>query len=63
MAASKRIEGRFSPYVAECLAIREGIYFALKRGFHNWVLESDANNVIRMIQLRGYSFVFLRQVI
>ncbi|EXB93243.1 hypothetical protein L484_024587 [Morus notabilis] len=37
--------------VVECLAIREGITFALERGFHNWVLESDANNVVRAIQL------------
>ncbi|EXB60957.1 Importin subunit alpha [Morus notabilis] len=45
-----RIPGRFSPHVAECMAVREGALFAVSNGFSEWVIESDVINAVQKVQ-------------
>ncbi|PKA63638.1 hypothetical protein AXF42_Ash005533 [Apostasia shenzhenica] len=52
LASSKRIKSRFSPHLAVCIAIKEGINFS-SHGFDNWVLEFDASNIVNVIYNRA----------
>ncbi|EXB54535.1 hypothetical protein L484_006283 [Morus notabilis] len=45
-----RLDGRNSPHLAECLAVRQGIRELYRGGFTNWVIESDAVNVINVVR-------------
>ena len=47
---SRRIFGKFSPHLGECLAVREGVFLANFLKLDNWVVESDAVNAVRAIQ-------------
>ncbi|GMN53841.1 hypothetical protein TIFTF001_022971 [Ficus carica] len=47
---SRRIFGKFSPHLGECLAVREGVFLANFLKLDNWVVESDAMNAVRAIQ-------------
>ena len=47
---SRRIFGKFSPHLGECLAVREGVCLANFLRLDNWVVESDALNAISAIQ-------------
>ncbi|GMN66762.1 hypothetical protein TIFTF001_035828 [Ficus carica] len=49
-ALSRRIFGKFSPHVGECLAVREGLCLAHLCGFQNFMVESDALNAVGAIQ-------------
>lgn len=48
-AFSRRISGCFSPFAAECLALREGLLFAKNRGLRVSLLESESCNAVRAI--------------
>ncbi|GMN52900.1 hypothetical protein TIFTF001_022038 [Ficus carica] len=48
---SRHMFGLFSPHVGECLAVREGTWFALSRGYSSWIVETDAINVYRVVSL------------
>lgn len=43
--ASWRMAGNFSPHVGECLAVREGSWFALAYCYQDWIVEVDTLNV------------------
>ncbi|GMN45720.1 hypothetical protein TIFTF001_014908 [Ficus carica] len=47
---TRRIFGKFSPHIGECLAVREGVCLAKFLGLDNWVVESDALNTVSAIQ-------------
>ncbi|GMN40602.1 hypothetical protein TIFTF001_009828 [Ficus carica] len=47
---SRRIFGKFSPHLGECLAVREGVCLANFLRLDNWVVESDALNTVSAIQ-------------
>ncbi|GMN57985.1 hypothetical protein TIFTF001_027083 [Ficus carica] len=44
-----RVQGSFPPFLAGCLAAREGTRLVASCGFQNWVLESGAVNVVKAI--------------
>ncbi|GMN51121.1 hypothetical protein TIFTF001_020286 [Ficus carica] len=46
---AKRLRGTFSHFVAECLALREGLEFPAARGMPISVAKSDAMNVIQSV--------------
>ncbi|XP_024019889.1 uncharacterized protein LOC112091171 [Morus notabilis] len=48
-AASTKFLGRFSPHMAECIAIREGTMLARNLGFEKWVVELDAINAVNVV--------------
>ncbi|GMN59682.1 hypothetical protein TIFTF001_028778 [Ficus carica] len=48
-AVSCRMAGFFSPHVRECMAVREGTWFALSHGFSNWVVETDAISIYKAV--------------
>ncbi|GMN47517.1 hypothetical protein TIFTF001_016701 [Ficus carica] len=39
----------FSPHVGEYLAVREGAWLALSRGFSKWIIEMDALSVYKIV--------------
>ncbi|GMN60470.1 hypothetical protein TIFTF001_029554 [Ficus carica] len=41
--------GLFSSHVGECLAVQEGAWFVLSRGFTKWIIETDAINVFKVV--------------
>ena len=45
-----RLPGAYSPFIAECLAAREGAQLATQCSFQTWMLESDATNVVLVVQ-------------
>ncbi|GMN72217.1 hypothetical protein TIFTF001_055608 [Ficus carica] len=47
---TRRIFGKFSPHIGECLAVREGVCLAKFLGLDNWAVESDALNTVSAIQ-------------
>lgn len=49
-AMARRVFGRFSPFLRECIVVREGAFFAQMGGFDDWTIESDVVNVVRAIQ-------------
>ncbi|GMN59896.1 hypothetical protein TIFTF001_028983 [Ficus carica] len=42
-AVSRRMAGSFSPCVGECMAVKEGAWFAPSCGFLKWVVETGCN--------------------
>ncbi|GMN47590.1 hypothetical protein TIFTF001_016759 [Ficus carica] len=50
VALARRIFGKLSPHVGECLAVRVGMFLANWCGFKKFVVESDASNVVKAIQ-------------
>ncbi|GMN52856.1 hypothetical protein TIFTF001_022008 [Ficus carica] len=48
-AVAKSVEGSFSPYVAECLALREGLRFTKEIECANIEVETDAINVVSAV--------------
>lgn len=46
---AKKLVGSFSPYVAECLALREGLEFATACGLQISVVETDALAVVQAV--------------
>ncbi|EXC20541.1 hypothetical protein L484_027095 [Morus notabilis] len=55
-ALLRNIDGRFSPSVGECLAVRERARFALVRGDEVWSAETDARmctNAVQSMDLRA----------
>ncbi|GMN53247.1 hypothetical protein TIFTF001_022384 [Ficus carica] len=48
-AVAKSVEGSFSPFVAECLALREGLRFAKEIECANLEVETDAINVVSAV--------------
>ncbi|GMN45119.1 hypothetical protein TIFTF001_014327 [Ficus carica] len=48
-AVAKSVEGSFSPFVAECLAIREGLRFVKEIECANIKVETDAINVVSAV--------------
>ena len=44
----KRVSECFDPYVAECIALPEGMEMVLNGGFEVSIAESDAVNVVRV---------------
>lgn len=42
---ARRMIGSFTPHIAACMAVREGVWFARARGFLRWVVETDAINI------------------
>ncbi|GMN68428.1 hypothetical protein TIFTF001_037504 [Ficus carica] len=49
---AKKIVGRFSPHLAECIALRKGLEFAASRGLQVAFMESDAANVVSAVNER-----------
>ena len=49
-AMAKSLEGSFSPFLAECLALREGLSFAKEIECVNLEVETDAINVVSAIE-------------
>ncbi|GMN67137.1 hypothetical protein TIFTF001_036205 [Ficus carica] len=49
-AMAGRVFGCFSPFLGECIAVREGAFFAQMGGLDDWTIESDVVNVVRAIQ-------------
>lgn len=49
-ATSLHISGRFSPHIAECLAIKEGVKLAQAQGFSARLVESNAFNVVVVVR-------------
>ena len=47
---ARRIFGKFSPHLGECLAVRKGVCLANFLRLDNWVVESDALNTVSAIQ-------------
>lgn len=47
---SKQLVGRFSPFIFESLAIREGLLFAKDNGFRVSIVESDSITAVRAIK-------------
>lgn len=48
-AMARCMIGSFTPHIAECMAVREGVWFARAGGFPRWVVETDAINVARAV--------------
>ncbi|GMN61962.1 hypothetical protein TIFTF001_031053 [Ficus carica] len=48
-AAAKRVFGSFSPHVGKCIVVREGAWFTQLLGASSWSMETDAINVVCMI--------------
>ncbi|EXC31005.1 hypothetical protein L484_021307 [Morus notabilis] len=48
-AAVVWILGKITPYMGECMAVREGTRFVRIGGFHDSILESDSINVINVV--------------
>lgn len=49
-ALARKIFGKFSPHVGECLALREGLSLAHACDTKKFVVKSDALNMVRAIQ-------------
>lgn len=49
VATAKKVPGVFSPLLAECIAIREGLQFAIDSGLRVQSIESDASLAIQKI--------------
>ncbi|PON41741.1 Ribonuclease H-like domain containing protein [Parasponia andersonii] len=49
-ASSLKFSGHLSPFLAECVAIREGIEFATDHGLSLGVIKMDARNVVLALQ-------------
>ncbi|KAL5742092.1 hypothetical protein ACOSP7_028824 [Xanthoceras sorbifolium] len=45
----QRFRGCFSPQVAEALAMLRGLHFALELGINPCIVESDASNVVELV--------------
>ena len=45
-AMSSALIGGFTPFAAECVALRESLKFAKSLGIESLVAESDASNVV-----------------
>ena len=56
-AFCKTFRGSLSPLVAECLALREGLFIARKQGRKIGVAESDASNVVSLVRDRSFLWV------
>lgn len=54
-AVSSALTGGFTPFAAECLALREGLQFAKSLGVDSLDVESDAYNVVLAV-LNGLEF-------
>ncbi|GMN60583.1 hypothetical protein TIFTF001_029678 [Ficus carica] len=50
VGAACRMAGCFSPFLGECMAVREGVWYALSKGYSNWIVETDALNVVHAIK-------------
>ncbi|GMN72596.1 hypothetical protein TIFTF001_054756 [Ficus carica] len=50
-AMAKSMEGTFSPFLAECIALREGLMLAKELESATLVVETDAINVIRLFRI------------
>ena len=48
-AVAKSLEGSFSPFLAECIALREGLIFAKDLNLGPIVVETDAINVVTAV--------------
>lgn len=48
-AVSLHTARNFSPHVGEGMAVREGSWFALARGYHEWIVKVDALNVYKVV--------------
>lgn len=47
---ARRIEGSFSPYIAECLALREGLLQAKNIGVQMEAVETDVVRLVHEVQ-------------
>ncbi|PON72563.1 Ribonuclease H-like domain containing protein [Trema orientale] len=52
-AFTTRFRGRFSPFIAECIAVREGLKFAMEEGVMVNIVETDCLNIISAIHSRS----------
>ena len=48
-AVAKSVEGTFSPFLAECMALREGLMIAKELESVTLVVETDAINVVSTV--------------
>ncbi|PON80746.1 hypothetical protein PanWU01x14_003020 [Parasponia andersonii] len=48
-AFTTRFHGRFSAFIVECIAVREGLKFAMEEGVMVNIVETDCLNVISAI--------------
>ncbi|PON83310.1 Sieve element occlusion [Trema orientale] len=53
-AFSRRIQGNFGAYLAECSALREGLSFAEKNGIVISTVETDSRNVVAAVRVHNY---------
>ncbi|GMN63606.1 hypothetical protein TIFTF001_032677 [Ficus carica] len=49
-AMARRMASCFSPFLSECMSIREGVWHALSKGYSNWIIKTDALNVVHAIK-------------
>ncbi|PON64686.1 Ribonuclease H-like domain containing protein [Trema orientale] len=54
-ASSLKFAGHLSPFLAECVAVREGIKFAINHGLSPGVIETDAQNVVLALQEKTFN--------
>ncbi|GMN30674.1 hypothetical protein TIFTF001_002920 [Ficus carica] len=56
-AVARLTFGTFSPYLGECMAVIEGVWFARSLGFPSWIVETDALNAVHVIDDPAYRSV------
>lgn len=49
-AMATRVFGRLLPFLGKCIVAREGAFFAQMGCLDDWTIESDAVNVVRVVQ-------------
>ncbi|GMN53036.1 hypothetical protein TIFTF001_022173 [Ficus carica] len=55
-AAAKRMIGRFSPHLGECMALREGVWLPLALGFSEWTVETDVISILSFSKSGFYGY-------
>ncbi|PON52350.1 Ribonuclease H-like domain containing protein [Trema orientale] len=53
--SSLKFAGHLSPFLAECVAVREGKKFAINHGLSPGVIETDAQNVVLALQEKTFN--------
>ncbi|PON83892.1 Ribonuclease H-like domain containing protein [Trema orientale] len=48
-AVTRKITGFFSPFLAECIAVRDGLHFCVKLNLPIRTIETHARNVVKAI--------------
>ena len=51
-AMAMKLSGKYDPYIAECMAIRQGLWFANEAGLLIDIVESDSLNAVNAIKRR-----------